>query len=195
MDHTTGYANVNGLHMYHEVTGAGPPMLAMAGGKMSPETFSDDIELLSKSFTVLAPEQMNPTLVIAGDRDAVTLDHTLALFRGIPNAQLCIVPNEGHGALPKETLLNFLTAPAAWRDWSSRAAVSRPCARSGAAPTCDLEFQSSAQLVNVSSRPATQAMSSAAWAGSEVGWVRCEKNRRTTQSSAASRAAWSMSRG
>jgi pimeloyl-ACP methyl ester carboxylesterase len=58
MDNTTGYADVNGLHMYYEVTGAGPPLLAMAGGTQSLEMFSDDIELLSKSFTVLAPEQM-----------------------------------------------------------------------------------------------------------------------------------------
>src|SRR4051812_17994636 len=58
MDRTTGYADVNGLHMYYEVTGAGPPLLAMAGGTQSLEMFSDDIELLSRSFTVLAPEQM-----------------------------------------------------------------------------------------------------------------------------------------
>jgi pimeloyl-ACP methyl ester carboxylesterase len=58
MDNTTGYADVNGLHMYYEVTGAGPPLLAMAGGTQSLEMFSDDIELLSRSFTVLAPEQM-----------------------------------------------------------------------------------------------------------------------------------------
>jgi pimeloyl-ACP methyl ester carboxylesterase len=238
-----GYADVNGLHMYYEVTGAGPPLLAMAGGTMSLEAFSDDIELLSRSFTVLAPEQMGhgrtaddperpfsyhdmaettfellvhlrientlvygfsdggivgldlamhhpervhrlaisgtsfhfdglapstrewmlgatgatwppelrgsyerlspdgprhwddvveriklmwlsqpeyateelgeitlPTLVIAGDHDAVTLDHTLALFRAIPNARLCIVPNGEHGVLPEETVVHFLTA-------------------------------------------------------------------------------------
>ncbi len=243
MDHATGYADVNGLSMYYEVTGAGPPLLAMAGGTMSLEMFSEDIELLSKSFTVLAPEQMGhgrtaddtgrafdyhdmaestyellvqlgiestlvygfsdggvvgidlaihhpervqklamsganfqvdglrpstrdwifsatgetwpehlresyerlspdgpqhwnelieriqqmwlhqpdystealatitaPTLVIAGDQDAITPEHTVSLFRAIPNAQLCIVPNEGHGVLPEETVLTFFTA-------------------------------------------------------------------------------------
>jgi pimeloyl-ACP methyl ester carboxylesterase len=238
---TTGYADVNGLHMYYEITGAGPPLLAMAGGSMSVESFAEDIEVLSGSFTVLAPDQMGhgrtaddpermfayhdmaeathellvrleiertlvygfsdggvvgldlaihhpeqvsrlaisganfrvdglapstrewmltatgetwpaslresyarlspdgpghwhdvierlkqmwltqpdyavedlarittPTLVIAGDRDAVTLEHTLALFQAIPDAQLCIVPNEGHGVLPRETVLTFL---------------------------------------------------------------------------------------
>ena len=242
MGNTAGYADVNGLHMYYEVTGAGPPLLAMAGGTQSLEMFSDDIDLLSKSFTVLAPEQMGhgrtaddtdrafdyhdmaeatyellvhlriestliyglsdggilgldlaihhsehvqrlavsgtnfqvdglepslrnwiqgatgatwpahlresyerlspdgpghwhaviermkqmwvsqpayatavlaqittPTLVICGDQDVVTLEHTVALFRAIPNAQLCIVPKGAHGVLPEETVVSFLT--------------------------------------------------------------------------------------
>ena len=52
-----------------------------------------------------------PTLIIAGDRDQIEPEHTVALFRAIPNAQLCVVPNEGHGVLPKETALAFLTEP------------------------------------------------------------------------------------
>jgi pimeloyl-ACP methyl ester carboxylesterase len=244
MDNTTGYADVNGLHMYYEVSGAGPPLLAMSGGTQSLEMFSDDVELLAKSFTVLAPEQMGhgrtaddtdrafdyhdmaestyellvhlgiesaliygfsdggilgldlainhpervqrlavsgtnfhfdglrpstrewilgatgdtwpehlresyeglspdgadhwndvieriqqmwlnqpdyssdalaqitaPTLVIAGDQDAITAEHTVALFRAIPSAQLCIVPNESHGVLPEEAVLTFFNAP------------------------------------------------------------------------------------
>jgi hypothetical protein len=30
------------------------------------------------------------------------------MFRTIPRAQLCVVPNAGHGAMPKETVLTFL---------------------------------------------------------------------------------------
>jgi hypothetical protein len=30
------------------------------------------------------------------------------MFRTIPGAQLCVVPNAGHGAMPKETVLAFL---------------------------------------------------------------------------------------
>jgi len=30
------------------------------------------------------------------------------MFRMIPDAQLCVVPNAGHGAMPKETILTFL---------------------------------------------------------------------------------------
>lgn len=50
-----------------------------------------------------------PTLVISGDHDMVTLEHTVALSRAIPNAQLCVVPNEGHGVFPEQAVVSFLT--------------------------------------------------------------------------------------
>jgi len=37
-----------------------------------------------------------PTLVMAADRDLMTIEHTVALFQAIPNAQLCIVPAASH---------------------------------------------------------------------------------------------------
>ena len=49
-----------------------------------------------------------PTLLIVGDHDIVTPEHTVEMFRAIPNAQLCIVPNAGHGAMPQEAVLSFL---------------------------------------------------------------------------------------
>ena len=49
-----------------------------------------------------------PTLLIVGDRDIVTPEHAVEMFRTIPDAQLCVVPNAGHGAMPKETVLTFL---------------------------------------------------------------------------------------
>jgi pimeloyl-ACP methyl ester carboxylesterase len=49
-----------------------------------------------------------PTLLIVGDRDIVTPEHAVEMFRTIPRAQLCVVPNAGHGAMPKETVLTFL---------------------------------------------------------------------------------------
>lgn len=53
-----------------------------------------------------------PTLIIAGDHDLVTPEHTLALFRAIPNAQLCVLPDTGHGTMPVDTVITFLTRPA-----------------------------------------------------------------------------------
>jgi pimeloyl-ACP methyl ester carboxylesterase len=49
-----------------------------------------------------------PTLLIVGDRDIVTPEHATEMFRSIPESQLCVVPNAGHGVLPAETVLSFL---------------------------------------------------------------------------------------
>jgi pimeloyl-ACP methyl ester carboxylesterase len=49
-----------------------------------------------------------PTLLIIGDRDIVTPEHAVEMFRTIPRAQLCVVPNAGHGVMPNETVLAFL---------------------------------------------------------------------------------------
>ncbi|WP_141579467.1 alpha/beta fold hydrolase [Actinomadura sp. WMMA1423] len=36
------------------------------------------------------------TLVLAGDDDLVTLDHTVALYRALPTAELAVLPNASH---------------------------------------------------------------------------------------------------
>lgn len=40
---------------------------------------------------------MQPVLVISGDRDAITLEQTLQIYRALPRAQLCILPDTDHG--------------------------------------------------------------------------------------------------
>jgi len=37
-----------------------------------------------------------PVLVISGDRDAITLEHTLQIYRALPHAELCILPGTDH---------------------------------------------------------------------------------------------------
>jgi pimeloyl-ACP methyl ester carboxylesterase len=37
-----------------------------------------------------------PTLLISGDRDAITLEHTLTIFHALPNAELCVLPGTDH---------------------------------------------------------------------------------------------------
>jgi pimeloyl-ACP methyl ester carboxylesterase len=60
-----------------------------------------------------------PTLIVAGDRDAIRIEHTVQLFQSIPGAQLFIVPGASHLLLnEKPTLVNgiladFLQNPAA----------------------------------------------------------------------------------
>jgi pimeloyl-ACP methyl ester carboxylesterase len=60
----------------------------------------------------------SPTLLMAGDEDAVSLDDTLVLYNGIPDAELAIVPGTTHfllrekPALCNAIMLDFLTGPA-----------------------------------------------------------------------------------
>jgi pimeloyl-ACP methyl ester carboxylesterase len=54
-----------------------------------------------------------PTLVIVGDRDLITLEHSVEMFRVIPDAQLAVLPNAGHGVVPEETILTFFSEPLA----------------------------------------------------------------------------------
>jgi pimeloyl-ACP methyl ester carboxylesterase len=37
-----------------------------------------------------------PVLVISGDRDAITLEHTLQIFHALPAAELCVLPGTDH---------------------------------------------------------------------------------------------------
>ena len=40
-----------------------------------------------------------PSLIVAGDRDVIVTEHTVAIARAITNAQLWILPNTGHATL------------------------------------------------------------------------------------------------
>ncbi|MGH2727716.1 MAG: alpha/beta fold hydrolase, partial [Actinomycetota bacterium] len=73
-----------------------------------------------------------PTLVLASDDDMVTLEHTIGMFRAIPNAQLAIVPGTSHMlAMEKPELVKDLI-----RDFlrSEPAPTIMPIRRGGDAP-------------------------------------------------------------
>ncbi|MCW3090547.1 MAG: 2-hydroxy-6-oxononadienedioate/2-hydroxy-6-oxononatrienedioate hydrolase [Ferruginibacter sp.] len=40
-----------------------------------------------------------PALIVCGDRDVITLEHTVLIYQNIPHAWLWIVPDSGHGTL------------------------------------------------------------------------------------------------
>ena len=40
-----------------------------------------------------------PSLIIGGDHDVITLEHTVQIYKAIPQANLWILPNSGHGTL------------------------------------------------------------------------------------------------
>jgi pimeloyl-ACP methyl ester carboxylesterase len=44
-----------------------------------------------------------PVLVISGDRDAITLEHTLKIFRALPAAELCVLPGTDHATFSERS--------------------------------------------------------------------------------------------
>lgn len=56
-----------------------------------------------------------PTLVLVGDDDMMTLEHTIDLYRAIPASELAVVPGTSHAvpiekpALVNTLVLDFLT--------------------------------------------------------------------------------------
>lgn len=58
-----------------------------------------------------------PTLVMCGDDDLVTLEHTLALYRALPDSRLAVVPGTSHLLLHEKpevcraVVADFLTTP------------------------------------------------------------------------------------
>jgi pimeloyl-ACP methyl ester carboxylesterase len=50
-----------------------------------------------------------PTLVMVGDDDLFSMDHTVALWRAIPNSELAVVPGTSHALVwEKPQLVNRL---------------------------------------------------------------------------------------
>ena len=82
-----------------------------AYAERSPDGAAHMEEILGKTFTMFASEPTmttadvaritQPTLVMAGDDDLISLAHTASLYEALPNAQLAIVPGASHG-LPIE---------------------------------------------------------------------------------------------
>ncbi len=44
-----------------------------------------------------------PVLVISGDRDAITLEHTLKIFHALPDAELCVLPGTDHATFTRRS--------------------------------------------------------------------------------------------
>lgn len=69
------------------------------GAAHYPEVVAKLVRMMTTEPTLteadLAPVA-SPTLVMAGDDDAVRLEHTISLYRGIPDSELAIVPGTSH---------------------------------------------------------------------------------------------------
>ena len=71
-------------------------------------------KVLWTTWTVISPEDLRairtPVLIMAGDHDVISLEHTIALYRSLPAGRLCILPNTGHGTMTERpSLFNELT--------------------------------------------------------------------------------------
>lgn len=92
-----------------------PEELREAYGQLSPDgrshwpIFLDRVRSMWFAEPNFTTEQLAsiraPTLVISGDQDAITLEHTIALFRAIPHSQLSVLPNTGHGGPPPQEMI------------------------------------------------------------------------------------------
>jgi pimeloyl-ACP methyl ester carboxylesterase len=99
--------------------------LAAAYGEVSPDGPGHFPEMVAKIGRMIASEPTLTTqdlaripartLVMAGDDDEIRAEHTLALYRAIPDAELAIVPGTSHAlimekpALCNQIMIDFLT--------------------------------------------------------------------------------------
>jgi pimeloyl-ACP methyl ester carboxylesterase len=96
-----------------------PEVLARGYAELSPDG-PDHFPVVSAKLTRMNWEEptltaadlsgvTSRTLVMIGDDDEVTLEHAIAMFRGLPDAELAVVPGTSHGLLhEKPELCNTL---------------------------------------------------------------------------------------
>jgi pimeloyl-ACP methyl ester carboxylesterase len=104
-----------------------PPRFRAEHVAVAPDGAAHWDVLLHKSWrlwltpVVIAPAELKrieaPALVIAGDHDFVSVDETIELWRGLPHAQLLILPDTAHATLSTQPevvnrlVADFLRAP------------------------------------------------------------------------------------
>lgn len=122
----SGSFDVNGMLFRPSTDGEVPPPVLNAYAEVSPDGPDHLPVVLAK--IARAAEEEAPlrksdlsgvtcrTLVMAGDDDLVTLEHTLDLYRGLPDSELAIVPGTSHVLLHEKPAVctqlveEFLTA-------------------------------------------------------------------------------------
>ncbi|MGO9930753.1 MAG: alpha/beta fold hydrolase [Steroidobacteraceae bacterium] len=94
---------ISGVNIAPE--GLSPEDLDELRATQSPKPRTIDEKLARLWFTSPTEDELNlellakisqPVLLISGDRDAITLEHTLKIFHALPNAQLCVLPGTDH---------------------------------------------------------------------------------------------------
>jgi pimeloyl-ACP methyl ester carboxylesterase len=94
---------ISGVNIAPE--GLQPENLAQLRANEIPKPKTIDEKLAHLWLTSPTQEELNlgllakitqPVLVISGDRDAITLEHTLEIFHALPEAELCVLPGTDH---------------------------------------------------------------------------------------------------
>lgn len=76
---------------YNEVSPDGPEHFPVVFGKLQ-KLFLTEPNLRAEELATIKA----PTLVLAADRDLMTIEHTVALHQAIAGSQLCIIPGANH---------------------------------------------------------------------------------------------------
>ena len=106
-----------GDHVLAERLRAGVLVRVTTERGMSVTLFGKLVEMVSREPHIATMELQQiacRTLVLVGDDDLMTLEHTIGLFRAIPDAELAIVPGTSHflmmekPALVNRLILEFL---------------------------------------------------------------------------------------
>ncbi|MGI8329957.1 alpha/beta fold hydrolase [Actinomadura scrupuli] len=125
----SGAFTTDGMIMRPTAGGPYPEPLVAAYAEVSPDgadhfpVIVDKIARAAADEPGLTPAELRavtcPALVMAADDDIVTLEHTLELYRGLPDAQLAVVPGTSHVLLHEKPELctrlvtDFLTTVSA----------------------------------------------------------------------------------
>jgi pimeloyl-ACP methyl ester carboxylesterase len=88
--------------MYEAASPDGPEHWPVVVGKMA-EMFRTEPDIPIEDLGHINA----PTLVLVGDDDFIPLEHTIELYRAIPNSELAVVPGTSHGHfMEKPSLVN-----------------------------------------------------------------------------------------
>jgi pimeloyl-ACP methyl ester carboxylesterase len=90
-----------------------PAALREDYARVSPDGQAHWLTMVGKSkelwstWVVLDPADLQaihiPVLVMAGDHDAIPLEHTMEIYRALPHGQLCILPATGHATMDERS--------------------------------------------------------------------------------------------
>lgn len=138
------YVDAGGVHTWYDEHGAGDPLVLLHGGFSDASEFPpgrpqrrrqrraarrdgrDHFPVVAAKIVRMASTEPTlttadlarvtaRTLVMAGDDDAIAPEHTLALYRGIADSELAVIPGTSHAliiekpGLCNEVIVDFLT--------------------------------------------------------------------------------------